>query len=181
MNALSNDARSAGLTALELLVALAVAGVVVGVGVPALQDAALNTRRLSAVNGLVGLIQFARSTAQTRSETVVMCKASPSLRCSDAGNGERWVVTLMPAAPVSETVANGAVLRVFEPGFSGPVVSNRSAFEFRPFPLRSTNGTVSFCDPRGGSHERAVVISPSGRPRTEQPSPGQELSACMAQ
>ena len=44
--------------------------------------------------------------------------------------------------------------------------ANRDAFTFRPFDLRATNGTVVFCDERGSEHARAVIVSPTGRPRT---------------
>ena len=62
--------------------------------------------------------------------------------------------------------------------FSGTLVSNRARFEFRPFPSRSTNGTISFCDARGGAAQRAIVISYTGRPRLAAPDADSGLPAC---
>ena len=160
-----------GLTALELLVTLAVVTVVASTGIPALQDVSLTARRAAAVNEFTGLVQFARSSAQTRAESIVLCKADAALRCGDAANEQRWIVG---------SLTNANPMRVFAPDFPGRIVSNRTQFEFRPFPNSSTNGTVSFCDPRGGAHERAVVISRAGRPRIERPNSASGLQACSA-
>lgn len=43
--------------------------------------------------------------------------------------------------------------------------SNRTRFVFRPFRGRSTNGTLTVCDRRGGSAARAIIINNIGRPR----------------
>jgi type IV fimbrial biogenesis protein FimT len=49
---------------------------------------------------------------------------------------------------------------------SGKITANRRSFAFRPFEIRSTNGTLIFCDRRGPEFARAVIISYTGRPRT---------------
>ncbi|MGD8323048.1 MAG: GspH/FimT family protein [Gammaproteobacteria bacterium] len=175
-----NGTHPAGLTALELLVALALGAVVAGIGLPALHDAALNARRLAAVNGFVALIQFARGAAQARSATIYLCQADAGLSCNAAAGGGRWIVAVAPVSAASDVATNARVLRILELDFTGTVVSNRTAFTFRPFPQRSTNGTLSFCDPRGGRNERAVVVSVSGRPRLVHPSSDQGLAACRA-
>ena len=48
---------------------------------------------------------------------------------------------------------------------SGTIVANRRDFVFRPFEVRSTNGTLTFCDRRGPNAARAVIVSYTGRPR----------------
>ena len=47
---------------------------------------------------------------------------------------------------------------------AGTIVSNRPYYEFRPG-RRSTNGTIVFCDARGATAARAVIVSYTGRPR----------------
>jgi hypothetical protein len=45
------------------------------------------------------------------------------------------------------------------------LTANRAAFSFRPFDKASTNGTAVYCDRRGRAEARAIIVSPSGRPR----------------
>ena len=57
------------------------------------------------------------------------------------------------------------MLLQYRPSSAALIRSNRSYFEFRPFLRRSTNGTISFCDARGPSSARRVIVSFTGRPR----------------
>lgn len=172
------------LTALELLVAIALTGIVAGLGAPMLRDTVWNARRTATLNNLLAAVQLARSTAMSRQATTVLCKADERWRCTDQpSDGTRWLVTIaasdngesMPTAEAIEPLRR-ITLRP-----AGTVVSNRSAYEFRPFPRRSGNGTISLCDPRGAQAQRAIVISPTGRPRLVTPDPPSALAACAAQ
>jgi len=168
-----------GLTVLELMIALAVLSVVAGLGVPALRDFSLNAQRVAAVNGLLGAIQFARSAALTRAAPVVLCQTADTQNCSGASDrGMRWMVAVDAAPDTAAIEPNPQVVRIIELRFAGSVVSNRAAFEFRPFPLRSTNGTISFCDVRGSQAQRAIVVSYSGRPRVTAAASEQGFPAC---
>jgi type IV fimbrial biogenesis protein FimT len=169
--------RACGLTALELLVAMSLIGLLASLGIPALQNLVMNAQRLAATNGLVAAIQLARSTAAARNATITLCPSVDARRCSAAPTPhDRWIVVA-----IADGAAQAAVdrpLRVVNPDFSGALRSNRSAFEFRPFPLRSTNGTISLCDRRGGRSQRAIVISTSGRPRVAHASSEAGLRQC---
>lgn len=170
-----------GLTLLELLVALAIMSVVAGLGVPALRDVTANARRVASVNGMLGAIQFARSAALTRDATTVLCQTSDALSCSGrVGDGSRWIIAVDAATDMPGAASSQQILRVVQLSFSDTIISNRSRFEFRPFPLRSTNGTISFCDTRGGRAQRAIVISYSGRPRLAAPATENGYPACAS-
>jgi type IV fimbrial biogenesis protein FimT len=162
----------AGLSVLELLIAVAVAAVIAAAGIPALRDVGLTARRAAAVNEFTGMVQFARSSAQTRAEAILLCHAGAAPYCSSDSNETLWIV---------RSTSDAAPLRTYAAEFSGRIVSNRALFEFRPFPHASTNGTVSFCDPRRGTHDRAVVISRSGRARVERPESDVGLRACASE
>lgn len=172
----ARDTHAGGLTALELLVAMCLIGVLASLGVPALQHLAMNAQRLAATNGLVAAIQFARSTAAARNATITLCPSADARRCSAAPTPQdRWIVV---AVEDGAAQAGLRPLRVVDTHFSGAVRSNRAEFEFRPFPLRSTNGTISLCDRRGGRSQRAIVVSTSGRPRVAHPSSEAGLRQC---
>ena len=48
---------------------------------------------------------------------------------------------------------------------AGTITSNRPAYSFRPVHQGLVNGTLLFCDREGGAAARAIIISPTGRPR----------------
>jgi type IV fimbrial biogenesis protein FimT len=98
---------------------------------------------------------------------VHLCRSEDATACAGAGNwASGWLVFVPddPARP-SRVGPGSEVLRFNRPRYRGRIEANRAVFIFRPGDSRSTNGTVIFCDPRGGSASRAVIISHTGRPR----------------
>jgi len=171
-----------GLTVLELLVSITIIALLASLGIPALRDLALNTQRVAAANSLVAAIQLAKSAAVTRNATTTLCPSDDANSCLTGGTaGNRWIVAAFDGSPGIPLAQPGRPIRVIDLTFSGDIISNRSEFEFRPFPLRSTNGTIRLCDPRGGAAERAIVISTSGRPRVSRPSSQTGYSECANQ
>lgn len=160
--------RNAGFTLLELLVTLATAAVVVGLGVPSFRSLTLDARRTADVNAFVLAVQLARSEAAKRGRTVVVCKSADAQRCAGREHaftaGFMVFVDLDGARP-AQRGADEPVLFSHTPKLHGSITANRELFEFRPFLRRSTNGTVVFCDARGAAAARAVVVSYTGRPR----------------
>jgi hypothetical protein len=61
---------------------------------------------------------------------------------------------------------------------TGTIVANRPYFELRPLFRRSINGTVVFCDVRGSVAARAVIVSYTGRPRTDNVAADGQRLAC---
>jgi type IV fimbrial biogenesis protein FimT len=149
-----------GFTLLELLYTVTLAGVVLGLGVPALRGVVLDAQRDRAVSTLVTAVRFARSEAQKRAHTIVLCSSRDRSSCADAPSyGAGWIVFEETDPPMERPLLAG------RPEGAVTVVANRSRFEFRPFPRRSTNGTVVFCDARGDARSRAVIVSYTGRAR----------------
>jgi type IV fimbrial biogenesis protein FimT len=163
--------RDGGYTLWELLSTLAIAAVLLGLAVPSFRSFALDARRTADVNAFVLAVQLARSEAAKRGHPVIVCKTRDRLRCGgtdmqfDAG----WMVfvNLDDQAPPARS-ASEPLLYAHEPEIDGTIVGNRAYFEFRPFLRRSTNGTLIFCDRRGASAARAVIVSYTGRPRVDQ-------------
>ena len=173
--------RAGGMTLWELMLTVAVAATLVGIGVPSFRTLALDARMTSDVNALVGSVQLARSESAKRGRSVIVCKTADRSRCGgaeleyDAG----WIVFVNEddrLPPVRST--DEALLLVYVPRIAGSIVSNRPFYEFRPFRRRSTNGTVTFCDERGPAGARAVIISYTGRPRVARIGPGGRPLAC---
>jgi type IV fimbrial biogenesis protein FimT len=159
--------QSNGLTLLELLVTLTLVAVLAMAGIPALLGLIQNQRMTAQINGLVHGVHLARLLAQTRLADAVICGSSTGRRCDPGMNWtEGWLLFMnldrdFPAQVDARepVLATGDVFR------NGTIRANRRAFVFRPFEIRSTNGTLVFCDARGAGQARALVISYTGRPR----------------
>jgi type IV fimbrial biogenesis protein FimT len=164
----------------ELLCALAVAGVTLTFGAPGLRDVLLNARRTATVDALVAAVQLARSEAAKRGATIVLCQSADGRTCApDADYSSGWIVFVDEDGDApAQRRATEPLLRAAEPAMLGAIVANRNAFEFRPFQVRSTNGTLTLCGRRDARHARAIVVSYTGRPRVTGVSAAQHERRC---
>jgi len=161
--------RPNGFSLFELLSTLVLAGVLLALAVPSFRTLLQDARLTSDVNAFVLAVQLARSEVAKRGRTVVVCRTLDRAHC-DAGDGTgrgfMVFVNVDDRYPPSRDDAE-PLLYAHAPQINGFVVANRSYFEFRPWPRRSTNGTVVFCDRRGAAAARAVIVSYTGRPRID--------------
>ena len=157
--------RLAGLSLFELLVTLLIAGLLTGLGIAGFRQLILDARLTSQVNAFVGAVHLARQTASQVLVPVSLCAGHG--RCDPDGDWNLgWTAFVNRDGDEPPVVdADETILAMHSPWQDGRIHANRHAFSFRPFSLRDTNGTVGFCGPRGDAAARAVVISPTGRPR----------------
>lgn len=162
--------RETGFTLWELVCTVAVAGTLLGLGVPGFRTFLLDGQRTADVNGFVLAVQVARTEAAKRGRNVVVCATGDGRRCSDFEHGAPfgWMVFVSTdeVHPPQPSAAEPPLF-VHEREMTGTVVANRPYFEFRPRFRRSLNGTVVFCDSRGAAAARAVIVSYTGRPRVD--------------
>jgi type IV fimbrial biogenesis protein FimT len=159
--------RPRGFTLWELLCTLGIVGVALTSGIPVLRTVILDAQLTADVNGWILAVQLARSEAAKRNRPVIVCMTDDTRRCGvpastvDAG----WMVYVnLDDDYPPERSATEPLLYVHELELRGTVTSNRPYYEFRPR-RRSTNGTIVFCDGRGSSAAKAVIVSYTGRPR----------------
>jgi type IV fimbrial biogenesis protein FimT len=161
-----------GMTLMELLVALALLAILAALATPALESLRLNASRAAVMEGLLRAAWYARSEAVRQGRPVVLCPAGPGDACTarrDAWSGG-WTVAAAatPDAPLRTGHGVGRARAV--------LMANRDSFTFETHDRRSTNGTLAWCDPRGERASRAIVISPTGRPRLQRGSGSIECS-----
>jgi len=158
---------SSGLTLLELLLTLSVIAIMTLAGVPVFRDLLLNQRMTAHINGLVHAVFMAKHTAHTRLSTTTICKSRTGQQCEPQAEwSDGWL--LFDNIDRDHPPRIDAGEHILATGGSypqGSIRANRQAFIFRAFEIRSTNGTLVFCDPRGADHAKALIISYSGRPR----------------
>lgn len=173
--------RHRGFTILELLVATLVIAITLSVAIPSLGWLIQDARRTADINALVTSIQLARSESAKRSLPVIVCKTSDRHTCGDSSvhYEQGWMVFVNEDGGQPPAIDAGEqLLFAYQPRTEGSIRSNRSRYTFRPYFRRSTNGTITFCDHRGGDAARAVIVSYTGRPRVSGEGPGGRRLIC---
>ncbi|HEX5340467.1 MAG TPA: GspH/FimT family pseudopilin [Gammaproteobacteria bacterium] len=161
--------RERGFTLLEMLVVLAVAGILLTVAIPDFSTLIRHSRAVTAVNSLAGALNFARYSAISRNRYVTLCHSRDGQQCAaDANWEDGWLIFANLDRDSPAQVDSGErLLYVHGPLAAGAhVTSNRQSFTFRPRGIRSTNGTLLYCS-QAGQHDRALIVSVTGRVRLE--------------
>lgn len=159
-----------GFTLLELMVVLAIAGILMTWGVSSFQNMVRNNRLTTVYNDFVAALHFARSEAVTRNASVTVCKSSNGTSCT--GNWEDGWITFTDAdGDAVVDAGTDEILKVQSAlGNSLTLSGNNNVTTRVTFANRgatSNNGTLTLCDPRGASDARGLVISNTGRIRKE--------------
>ncbi len=98
-----------GFTLIELMVTIAIAAILLGVGVPSFTNMIVGNRLATQTNELISGINLARSEAVKRNRTVNFCRAADANAtvCAGAGTWEHWIIL----AGANNVVRRGAINR----------------------------------------------------------------------
>ncbi len=164
--------KSSAFTLPEMLITLAVVGVMTGFALPAFQGFVERNRSAVALNQLLGALQSARHTAVSLRTPVVLCPSATATAC---GARDTWHLGALMFADAN---ANGRVdseERILRrlPGFDNGAriywrsFRNRSYLTMRPSGLTDwQNGHLLYCPPDGDPRfAREVIINAQARSR----------------
>jgi type IV fimbrial biogenesis protein FimT len=158
------------------MVTLAIAAIVLSIGVPSFQAYIQNSRQTTDINELATALQLARNTAISRKVRVTICKSNDGANCRTGGGSgdwkQGWMLFTNPnnITGTAGLTAAEELLRVHGAlGGDGSFIGNnnvvnRVSFNAKGLALGS-NGTITRCDSRGNTSAKALVISLGGQVR----------------
>ncbi len=169
-----------GFTLIELVVTVAMAAIVLTVGVPSFKEMTRNNRMTTATNLLVGAANLARSEAIKRGISATLCKRNSAGNDCDSSAtwNDGWIV--FADQDGDGNFEDDGDTTLCEPGedcllrLSPPLASslsltfprNRITFSAAGY-ARGFNGTFTLCDDRTGNVGKSIILSPTGRIRID--------------
>ena len=158
-----------GFTLTELLLTIAIAAILLGIGIPGLQQYLQNNRRAAAVNQLVGDIQAARVLSLNEGRNLVLCTGAANTGCSLSSNWQNgWILFEDDNADTIFDISDERLVFVREslPGVRMPSSNATGRIRFRPGLQSITgNSSIAVCVTTRNEDGRIVTIAPNGRPR----------------
>ena len=156
-----------GFSLLELLMTVALAALVLTLGLPSFGNLVADKRLRAETDALFHAVHLARKASIVRRRAVSLCPSADGRSCDDVSDWSRgWILFADADRDQPPQVDPGEdVLMVHAVDPRVRIQANRRAFTLRSTELRATNGTFVICDRTGRAEPRALVVSYTGRPR----------------
>lgn len=163
--------RLAGFTVIELMITIALAAIILTLGVPAYQGLVERNRLTADINSFISSLALARSEAVKRKQRVNLCASSDGSTCSNNNSGYEsgWIVYVETIAPadnranseqllwVSEALADNMTLRATVP------FNNRIQYLATGQTAGIGNASIYLCKDAVTNKARLLTIRKSGR------------------
>lgn len=149
--------RLRGFTLTEMLVAMAILGILLALAAPSFSDSSLPSKLRATANSLLGAAQLARSEAIKRDAVVTLCVSADGLTCGAGNWSQGWIVlsgaTVLLSIPAAPT------------GYRVTPAAGSVALSFQPSGVGATAETFTVCrqTPKVGSQERSVAVTAIGK------------------
>lgn len=177
---------STGFSLIELMIGLAIAAIVLTLGVPSFSNMIENNQLTTRTNEFMTALTIARSEAVKRGVPVTVCKSTNGADCDDAAAGYEagWVV-FVDDDNDGVRDAGEDLLRVRDPLAAGYTLRGASADGIDDFITYAPAGTSSaggansvfaLCKDADTTKSREIIVSTTGRAYVD----GGDASDCMA-
>tara|TARA_B110000879_G_scaffold79421_1_gene110446 strand:+ start:93 stop:626 length:534 start_codon:yes stop_codon:yes gene_type:complete len=162
------DGLDNGFTLIEMLVSILILSILLLLASPSFSVLISNNIMISEVYTMRATISHARSEALARREPVVICPTTDGLACTDSNNWSAGYMTFVDtddnniadsSDPDEEVIQwesrQSTVAIVFDNA------NKRVRFGGQGF-AQDHGGTFTFCDKRGSTDARALILNPAG-------------------
>ena len=173
---------SRGFTLIELLVTITVAGILLGIAVPAFDGFLKNDRDTGQANSLVSSFNYARSEAVKRASPngITVCPSLDGLQCDPAPVSwiEGWIVIYIDPSDNTKNQVLQAVPALNPANTVNAAVGPATGITFQSSGLTNAPApglVIRICDTRGAAFARQVEVNSTGRVAASQ-KPGFSVS-----
>lgn len=163
-----------GFSVVELMVTVAIAGLLMMTAVPSFTTTIKNNRINSQVNEVLGALALARSEAAKRSQaTITLCPSTTGTACADSSSWENgWIIMVDVDADAVLDASDGDLVVKYFQALSGDNTLRTSGFasakslQISSVGAPSSAGSFVVCDSRGATSAKAAVMLISGQTRS---------------
>jgi len=177
-----NDRKQNGFTLIELVIAMSISAILLGIAAPSFIDAVKNAKLGASYGDIVSSLYLARSEATKRRGRISICARSSDTACGSSwSNG--WIIFTdtsvgANAGTVGTIDGSDEILRVYEPldnmdlvvtatpRSTTPSASNSNSVDYIQYrPDGSTSwstGTFMLCDDRDETNARTTNVTLTG-------------------
>ena len=156
-----------GFSLYELLVTLALAALLVSIGLPSFSSLLARSRQAVEINALFHAFHLARKQSIMRRKVVSLCPSRDGESClagKDWSSG--WIMFENTDRDSPPHVDPGEIIvRTHDVADSVRIFANRQGFTLRGTVKRATNGTFVICDTQNRAAAKGLIVSYTGRPR----------------